>query len=435
MCLALADGSAGNIMKTGLGLRVVSLFGALLISVSATSSGISAIVETVSKVNLKHEQVPFYSRNPISHEPNPNASRDPQQSQWWTPEHLAQLAELGTNQEGGPEGPILAMAGKMFGLTTSWNQNEMGRGITGEALGPGGGSAGSQILGTPGGRGLGGVVNTNTGNKLSTLPIVSIPVKGNLALSFSMFHNSIGAENLDLGYGWRHNYDASLSVVGGGDVIVRMPDGLYVPYDYNSPNYDPPAGWFHHLTYNSGASQWFLTFKNQSKYVFDVNGRLYQIKDRYGNALTITRFTSLTAPSIGLVNKVRYVSAADGRKLVFGYDSSSPYKLLTITEDLGGAWTDRTWTFWYTSGDITSVTYPTNASLNNVREFTYNGNHDIITENDLENKTWTLTTPRRSLRSLAILMGKLWLTPTALARPDMLFPLVRPERITTPLAS
>ncbi len=372
-------------MKSRRWFRFVAVGCAVLMGFSSTATGMAEAYKTLSSLELfksERHRLPHYSAQPHVFTLPPGNHRDASRSSWWTAEKVqdAMLAELETGQ-----GDPSVFALNALGLASTWNSNQQGAGIPGEGTGPGGGSAGSQILGTPGGSGLTGVVNTNTGNKLSVLPITSVSGIGDLTMGVTLYHNSIGSFTGSMGPSWRHSYDVTITG-HSSSYFLTMPDGLIVPYTLTSGVYVPPAGWFHKLVKNGGGT-WTLTFKNQSKYEFDVDGYLVQIIDRYNNTLDIQRHTS----GAGMIHKVDYVELPDGREYDFGYTSNV---LTSITEDFGGAggYSDRTWAFGYTSTKLTSVTYPYNATIAGfgVRSFTYNGNK-IASEVDLEGAVWSFT--------------------------------------------
>ncbi len=256
--------------------RFVAVGTAMLMAYTSMATGLTEAYKALGSIHFSKKEghrLPHYSAQPHVFTLPPGNHRDASRSSWWTAAKVqdAMLAELETGQ-----GDPSVFALNALGLASTWNSNQQGAGIPGEGTGPGGGSAGSQILGTPGGSGLTGVVNTNTGNKLSVLPITSVSGIGDLTMGVTLYHNSIGSFTGSMGPSWRHSYDVTVTA-HGSTAFVIMPDGLYVPYTLTGGVYVPPAGWFHKLVQNGGGS-WTLTFKNQSKYEFDSNGNLVQIK-------------------------------------------------------------------------------------------------------------------------------------------------------------
>jgi len=188
-------------------------------------------------------------------------------------------------------------------------------------------------------------------------------------------HNSVGPYNGSLGQGWSHSYDVSIAYTPGSSAIVRMADGLEVPYTDAGASFTPPTGWYHSLIRN-GNGTWTLTFKNQSKYHFNNSGLLTAAQDRAGNSISVNRDAG---------GQIISIASPDGRALTFTYNASN--RISNVTDP-----TSRVWSFSYNNtGQLIGVTYP---SLNGnlyTRGFTYNSAHDILTETDLRGKVWSWT--------------------------------------------
>lgn len=333
-------------------------------------------------------RAPHFTESPKGVFRGTNPRRDALRSGWWTPRLRRDLQQAVAERElahAFDRGEVFASIGLlplvgMLTLQSPGGEGGSGGGAPGEGEGPGGGSGGSGGSGgggvnPDGPGGMSGQTNTNTGNKLTTLPLVGFASRGNTAAGFTLFHSSVSTFNGTLGHGWSHSYDASITHTVGSSAILRMPDGLQVPYTETAGTFTPPSGWNHGLVRNRNGT-WTLTFKNQSKYLFDSQGRLTSTQDRAGNTVTVNRNTS------GVVTSI---TVPDGRSLTLAYNTSN--RVSTLTDPLG-----RVWSFAYnTSGQLTGVSYPSLGGTVYTRSFTYNVGHDILTETDLRGKVWTWT--------------------------------------------
>ena len=66
--------------------------------------------------------------------------------------------------------------------------------------------------------GAGGMVNTLNGNRMSTYPLVDWPSRGASGVEFTLVHNSLSTYSHELGVGWTHSYD--VSVTYGNDLAT-----------------------------------------------------------------------------------------------------------------------------------------------------------------------------------------------------------------------
>jgi len=381
--------------------RVTLLLGAVAITVQATAFAWPVLALGAKAGKEKAEQefrrfvpviAPAFTERPTRVYRGTNPARDPQRNNWWTSSLRRDLDRLEMQEaiERGdvyaalrPMLPALLQAGGSGGAGAGGGGGGEGSGSgggsgagggagggAGEGGGPSGGGGGGAGIG-----GLGGETNTNTGNKLSTLGIVSWGAVGESGVSFRLFHSSIGDYQRDLGYGWSHSYDVKVTHTPGSSAILRMPDGLLVPYAEVSGAFDPPSGWQHGLVKNANGT-FTLTFTNQSKWEFNAAGWLTAKKDRVGNTTTVNRNAN---------DKITTVTSPDGRALTFAYDGSG--RITSVTDPLS-----RVWTFTHNAaGDTTGVSYPALSGVTKTRTFTYNAQHNILTETDLDGHVWTWT--------------------------------------------
>ncbi|MCU0315096.1 MAG: DUF6531 domain-containing protein [Fimbriimonadaceae bacterium] len=373
--------------------RALSLFMAGTMTYSASAAGLNAL--TLGAVELGSQilrgRAPHFTERPTKVFRGDNPRRDALRSSWWTPrlqrdlesaefsreiDQAVQRGEVYASLD--PAGLVPLLRGQVQGGGGSGS----GGAAPGESGGPSGGSGsgGGTVPGgggapSGGGGGLGGETNTNTGNKLTTLPIVGWSSRGDSAIGFTLYHNSVGTYNGALGQGWSHSYDVSIAYTPGSSAIIRMADGLQVPYTESSGTFTPPTGCYHSLVKNTNGS-WTLTFKNQSKYQFNTAGLLTAVQDRAGNSVSVHRNAG---------GQITSIASPDGRALSFAYDTNN--RVSSVTDP-----TNRVWSFTYNaSGQLTGVTYPALNGTLYTRGFTYNAAHDILTETDLRGKVWSWT--------------------------------------------
>ncbi|CAN5533801.1 hypothetical protein BH11ARM2_BH11ARM2_02550 [soil metagenome] len=232
--------------------------------------------------------------------------------------------------------------------------------IAGEGAVMGGGSGSGAVdgYGSGGSKGVVGQTNTNTGNKLSELPIVGWGSRGDSNVGLVLYHNSANDDEGAFGHGWTFSYSAKIDTAAA---VGSTPAHAFV---------NLPGG----LVKNAGGT-WTLTMRDGSVMGFDAAGRLSSLTDRYGNATTVSRNGT---------GQVTTVTGADGRQLAFGYTGS---KVTSVTDPLS-----RVWTFGYTTAKLTGVGYPhVSGGSTPTRSFTYDSLYNILTETDLVGKVWTTT--------------------------------------------
>ncbi len=200
---------------------------------------------------------------------------------------------------------------------------------------------------------------------------LSVPGRG-LGFAFLRTYNSANTADGPLGVGWTHSYNLSLTVESGSSIVVRMPDGRLDRYTYSLfTGWSAPTGVFNTLTDN-GDSTYTLRLKDQTRYNFDINGRLASIVDRNGNTVALTytggNLTTITDPS--------------GRNFTLAYEASN--HLLSVTDP-----STRHVDFTYdASGRLTTVT----DLRGKVTTYGYDANNHLISLTDANSSTqFTLT--------------------------------------------
>jgi RHS repeat-associated protein len=185
--------------------------------------------------------------------------------------------------------------------------------------------------------------------------LFSIPSYGPpqaLSLSYSSLETTADGR---LGVGWSSNLTQYLTFEAGF-VIWHRADGGRVPFGNVGGTWAPLGGHFETLT--AGAGAYTITLKDQSTLVFAdaAPGRLQQIRNRFGTALTLTWNTS-SATAVD----------ASGRSTAIAIDAAN--NRVTAATDSAG----RAWGFGYTGTDLTSVTDPMSA----VTTLDYDASHRL----------------------------------------------------------
>ncbi|MBM3149476.1 MAG: hypothetical protein FJZ88_05535, partial [Chloroflexi bacterium] len=119
---------------------------------------------------------------------------------------------------------------------------------------------------------------------------LSIPGRG-LPVTLERTYNSITpsvTSDGPFGYGWTHAYALTNTQETTSTVMVKNQDGRLDRFtDAGSGNYTPPPGTFNTLTKNPDGT-YTLVHKDQTRYNFNLQGRLATIVDKNGNTTTLT---------------------------------------------------------------------------------------------------------------------------------------------------
>ncbi len=250
---------------------------------------------------------------------------------------------------------------------------------------------------------FGDPVNVATGNYTYEYTDLSIPARG-IPLEFTRYYNSLDAYAGPLGKGWQHNYNTHLTVNEDNSVSVLHPDGHMTLFTYSNGVYTRQPGSFETLTHNHDGT-YTLTFKDQSKYIYDFQGKLVQTADKNNNTVNLqysdSLLTTVTEPGRTLQfaydqnNRLSQITDPAGRSVAFTYDANGN---LATSQDLNGGITT------YTYGDygLASIIDPNNHTL--VKN-TYDTSARVIEQEDgkgnktayaynTTNKKNTITDPR-----------------------------------------
>jgi YD repeat-containing protein len=201
------------------------------------------------------------------------------------------------------------------------------------------------------------------GNLITQYSAFNVPSRG-LPLHLVFTYNS-------LTNAWTQTYAESLAEQANGDVIYTDSDGTQHLFTRQvNGSYDAPAGIFDTLVKNAD-NTFTLTHTDQSAHLFEPNPldattwRLYEIRDRHNNAITLTYNG----------NELAQAHAAGGQTLTFGYMNGN---LASVTDNANHS-LQLTWNG---GGRITEISDP----LNFTTQFSYSGGH-----------LHTLTDPRSNI--------------------------------------
>ncbi|MBI2781170.1 MAG: RHS repeat protein [Chloroflexi bacterium] len=293
--------------------------------------------------------------------------------------------------------------------------------------------------------------------------LFSIPSYGPaqaLSLTYSSAESTAAGR---FGFGWSSNLTQFLSFESGF-VVWHRADGGRVPFGNVAGTWTPPRGHFETLT--SAGSEYTITAKDQTRYVFENAGTgwLKRIENRFGKALTMVwNSNSATATDAsGRVSTISIHAAKDritdltdsaGRTWTFGYANGNTNDLVSVTDPGGkvaslaydgshrltsvsrtrtpasGAAVTVTWGIGYTSGKATSVTDPVNASVSHT--ITYNAGSTVVgllkEYSPLVRTTWTYALDDVGLgRPVAITDPEGFVTTKAYDADSNLIQIVRP---------
>jgi YD repeat-containing protein len=152
-----------------------------------------------------------------------------------------------------------------------------------------------------------------------------IQLSGPQGLRFSRWYDNQSSYSRDLGYGWRHNYNAHLDLSTGGRIIFVDEEGRKVFFNglgAGSSVHDEITG--ADLALDNPATTYTLTLWKNARMRFDLGGNLTSVTDRIGNTQTVGR-------DAGNANRITSVTDTLGRSIAFGYDSQN--RITSITSN------------------------------------------------------------------------------------------------------
>lgn len=158
-----------------------------------------------------------------------------------------------------------------------------------------------------------GRINLATGNAYEQKEDLFVPGGRGMPLRFARTYNSRDNYNGPLGYGWTHNFNASLKEEQDGSVTHSGPQGARKKFARKSDgSYTPPRGVHDTLTKASDGT-FSLRKKNGVEWSFDTGGKLKKIQDPNGNAINLTYDAN---------QRLSKITDTVGRETSLSYDSS-----------------------------------------------------------------------------------------------------------------
>ncbi|HEX5415515.1 MAG TPA: SBBP repeat-containing protein, partial [Chloroflexota bacterium] len=220
-------------------------------------------------------------------------------------------------------------------------------------------------------------VDTASGIYLYRKVDLAIPGRGP-SPGFVRAYNSADTIVGPLGPGWIHSYQSRIVSDGNGHTVVVDPDGrrdVFVPQ--GGGIFTPPVGVADTLTQDANTGIYTLRHKDQSVWIYNGNGQLVTIKDRYGNQSTLTYNAN---------SQLISVSDPAGRgSLTFAYDTCFTGRLCGVTDWQSSARTvqfaydaaGRLWKVTDRDGQVT--TYGYDGASSNLTTITDANGHVAIT--------------------------------------------------------
>ena len=242
---------------------------------------------------------------------------------------------------------------------------------------------------------------------------LSIPSRG-LSIGIERTYNSITpsvTSDGPFGYGWTHSYVLTTTQETTSTVMVKNQDGRLDRFtDAGGGNYTPPPGTFNTLIKNPDGT-FTLVHKDQTRYNFNLQGRLASIVDKNGNTTTLTytgadltqitdsvgRLTTLTCDAnhhitqitdpAGHTNTYTYDASgnlmshidARGQTTTYAYDAN--HRLTSITDANGHTFVQNTY-------DAEGRVVQQRDALSNVTTFSYDtANRQTTVTDPLGNRT------------------------------------------------
>ncbi len=209
---------------------------------------------------------------------------------------------------------------------------------------------------------VGEPINVATGNMFTSQTDILIPSR-EIPIELSRTYNSQDDFSGSFGYGWRSNFDITLTGQSGQPVIEADEKGVYTVYTKNPDGtYKPSSGKYSTLTKNPDGTYTILREHGRKLY-FDSQGRLTKIEERNGNCITLLR-----APN-GTISEI---SDASDRRLLFTQDSQG--RITQVKDPL-----NRVFNYEYdANGNLVKTINP----LNQETFYQYDSLHNLIHQAD-----------------------------------------------------
>jgi len=209
--------------------------------------------------------------------------------------------------------------------------------------------------------GSGDPVNSATGQLFRQDKDLVVPGLGNLDFALIRTYNSHDNRQGLFGFGWSSFLDMSLRIANDDSIDVRHPDGKGTYFVKTGDAYLPGQGGTLD-TLTQTASGFTLTRPDQMVYLFDPDGNLTHIRNRYAHEITFERdaagkLTHIT-DTAGRVfqvtqqgGQITAITDPAGRTVRYAYDASGD--LTQATDANGGVWQ-----YQYRDHKISAITDP-----------------------------------------------------------------------------
>ncbi len=198
-------------------------------------------------------------------------------------------------------------------------------------------------------------INTRTGGFSFGNVDLSVPTSaGDLIFQRQYSSSAVDSHISPMGYGWANNQNPRLifpAEPGGqpGYISMQGKTGNRYRFEYKSNGtFEPDPGVLASLTYASNV--YTVTASDQSKFIFNAQGRQTQRLDPEGHAFNYVYDGNGRLIQINADNAQRYISIAydasgrinqvsdhAGRQVTYGYDAAGD--LVSTTDVLGQTWT------------------------------------------------------------------------------------------------
>ncbi len=234
----------------------------------------------------------------------------------------------------------------------------------------------------------GNPINAITGNKFEKE--TDINSSTGILYGFVRYYNSQSTVTTTLGANWRSIYDRSLDFKGDSSIEAYRPDGQVEAFTLVSDAWEPGVDTTSKLSAQLNASNeqtgWEIVTNNDTKEIYNINGRLKSITTRTGLV------TSLQYNADGYLNKV---TGPFGHTLTFTYNSSN--LLSKITDSAGH---EYQYTYDATK-NLETVRFPDSTT----KKYAYNDTYDahnltsITDENGVLYASWVYDEFDRAISS------------------------------------
>ncbi len=167
-------------------------------------------------------------------------------------------------------------------------------------------------------------VTSWSGSLSTTVPIVGFVGRGP-SLDIMLFHDSANVYRtnntgfgVDMGPGWSVSFSGHIEEgIPGLFATVVEDDGSRNVFSNGSGEYVAPPGVYDSLAYDYMSDEWTLTRKDQTKRIFDGDGKLIRIVDSSGNTLTVNWVSGIA------LTRISDVVDDGGRRIEYKYTSGT----------------------------------------------------------------------------------------------------------------